>query len=205
VVVGVFAGVALGACDDNTVSELPELTAMWGPSTGFVMSGQDRARLPTESNLWVVGPGVSAALYLPPELLVGSDSRGFPRSFPDVIIPQNIVPGTRLEIRRVKDGALVDAVADLVIISGDPAATVPYTTVQSGTQKQCAQTCWDNGTCDICRPCGNNSCIGLKALGGGSPSYANSAKCNGTSPHAPCGGGSMHACWTFSWTVTCGP
>lgn len=193
-----IAGQLIG-CDNSEaeIKEVENAAATWSPTSWFGVKAVEANAMQTradeisnaKSMLWVVGDNVSAPLlYAPEQLQAMSDAFDQPIAHPDVLVPDAIAPGTKLEIHAMRDGEILDTVGEIVVSDGN--VETPFGYWRSSNWSQCYSP-----PGFVSCPCYSCTSITLNAI----TKVVNS--CNGT---GSCGAGNDHACWTSWYRYYCG-
>jgi hypothetical protein len=204
-VVAIACVAALAACEDPGSKSV---AATWSADRWFITPIHAREAWREKSGggtLWVTGPGISLPLEMKPTLLPVTDSHGVPRMYPNVIMPAVIPAGTEVDVHVVRGNAVSDEVLGKMTVDlASPATEVAYL-LRPGSQDNCTAPCDDLGVCNYCKPCTDTYTPGCGAVSNKRTTSSPTVVCNGTSPFAPCTGGTSHACWTVSWDINCLP
>jgi hypothetical protein len=200
---GLVLGLVLlaGGCatdaDENPAAERSTLEIHWQPAVGFGMAVEARRELDKLGRqLWVVGEGVSAPLWtLPDNLPEGA-------AYPDILLPEQIEPGTKLALYTLAaEGTLDHLVADLVVAA--PPTELAYGAYYEIYKSTCGNYC-DYAPCNsqtTCRYCDMCYYNGWSYCGSATPINRFPSDSLVCEPFCgSCTGGAYHQCWTVhSW------
>jgi hypothetical protein len=204
--------VGAGGCsaDPDGSGDARAVEAAWSPSTGFGLTEGERLRLyetvtsvaPGGGALWVVGDGISAPFDERPDVL-STD-----RSWPDVVVPDQIAPDAALKVYTVKaDQPVLDAFVTDLVVTSRPDAETPY-----GYAEYNKLTCYnycDSGPCSNCRWCqgcynwGYKYCDQIRAKSHNfrSTCFTCSTQCGNCNPYGSCTG--VHHCYSTWVQIGC--
>jgi hypothetical protein len=199
--------------DDDPAGGRSTFEIPWDSTRGFVttydLAHELDRRGESRMAMWVIGETVSAPLWTPPEALPDQGDLRDPIAYPDVVVPDQLESGTKVELYALVDGKVDHPVADLVVV--EPPRETAFSATYPFYQNSCFTYCSVNGgygcNCigsrDPCMACwshGYTNCAGGILLNSWvSADFPCRNQCGS------CSGGTdvPHHCYTRYYSVYC--